>query len=718
MSGAGREAAVSSPGTRAQWYLPEWVRMPLWARALVMFVAYALAAELSNMLSVQNAFSTFWPPAGVALVLLALSPPKEWPVLLAAMAVANVSSDLLHGRPVAVALGFALANASEASLGAYLARRFVGRPPRLLTRRHAVAFGLWCGCVAPALGATVGATVVRVAFGGAWLTTWATWWTGDAVGLLVVGGFGLALADFVDRHHRGDAPRRSLKAIAGYAVLFVTTVGLGGLVAGYLGPMSGWKFAVALPVGLAASIFGTIGAATLGLGLAISTTAALALATGRVTLASGGLSADVLVLQAFLAVISFTALFLATAVEEARASVAAQRVLTEKYRILLETLPIGVTISDAGGAIIETSRHAQEILRVPGEAHRRRDIDGVEWTLVGLDGMTLPRAEWVSVRALAEGHQVRDQQGVLLPDGTTAWLDITAAPIPLEGYGVAIAYVDITAELEAQARLRASEGRLTEMAAGLQAEVAAQTDQLLRTNEALVAASSAKSRFLANMSHELRTPLNSIIGFAGVLGQGMAGPLNEEQAREVDMIRRSGDHLLALVNDILDLERIEEGAPEAVVSEFAIAGLLRDVVSTMRPLAKDKGVRLTVACPAEARITSDRGKLEQVLLNLVGNAVKFTDEGEVTLTCTFEKERVLLAVRDTGLGIPSEELPRVMEDFHQVERLDGMKPEGTGLGLAISRRLVALLGGSISIESTPGLGSTFTVQLPLDPGGH
>jgi signal transduction histidine kinase len=269
--------------------------------------------------------------------------------------------------------------------------------------------------------------------------------------------------------------------------------------------------------------------------------------------------------------------------------------------------------------------------------------------------------------------------------------------------------------LEAQARLRDSERRLTEMAASLQAEVAVQTQELLRTNEELLAASSAKSRFLANMSHELRTPLNSIIGFAGVLGQGMAGPLNDEQVREIEMIRRSGDHLLALVNDILDLERIEEGSPEAVVSEFAIGDLLQDVVATVRPLAGEKRVHLTVACPAKVSITSDRSKLEQVLLNLVGNAVKFTDEGEVTLTCRVAGDRAFLAVKDTGLGIPSDELPRVMEDFHQVERIDGMKPEGTGLGLAISRRLVALLGGSITVESTPGLGSTFTVELPLDP---
>jgi signal transduction histidine kinase len=709
---------VGSSEKRTSWSLPEWERVPPWARVVVMFAVYIMAAELSNMLSVQMAFSTFWPPAGVALVLLALSPPKEWPALLAALVVANASSDLLHGRPALVAAGFAVANACEATLGAYLARRFVGRPPRLLTRQNTVAFGLWCGCAAPVLGATIGATVVSLAFAGNWLTTWATWWTGDALGVLVVGGFGLALADAVGQGSRGEARRHGWKAITGYAALFVATVCLGAVVVAYMGPMSGWKFAVALPVGLAATIFGTLGTAALGLALALLTTAALALNTGPVTLVSGGLSGDVLILQAFLGVIAFTSLFLATAVEEARTSAAAQRVLAEKYRIMLETLPIGVTISDDTGAIIETSRHAQDILRIPGEAHRQRDIAGPEWTLVGLDGATLPRDEWVSVRALTEGRRVRDQQGVVLPDGKTAWLDITAAPIPLEGHGVAIAYVDITPELEAQARLRDSERRLTEMAAGLQAEVAGQTEQLVRANDDLIAASSAKSRFLANMSHELRTPLNSIIGFAGVLGQGMAGPLNEEQAREIEMIRRSGDHLLALVNDILDLERIEEGSSTVVISEFAIGGLFNDVAATIRPLAGRKGVRLDVECPAKARISSDRGKLEQVLLNLVGNAVKFTDEGQVTLTCRAEGGKVFLAVRDTGLGIPSEELPRVMEDFHQVERIDGMKPEGTGLGLAISRRLVDLLGGSITVESTPGLGSTFTVELPLDPRAH
>jgi signal transduction histidine kinase len=337
---------------------------------------------------------------------------------------------------------------------------------------------------------------------------------------------------------------------------------------------------------------------------------------------------------------------------------------------------------------------------------------------VGPDGVARPREEWVSVRALAEGRRIRDKEGMVRPDGRTVWLDVTATPIPLEGYGVAITYNDVTSEVEAHDRLRESERRLTEMAAHLQEEVAARTEQLQRANEDLLAASSAKGRFLANMSHELRTPLNSIIGFSGVLGQGMAGPLNEEQAREVEMIRRSGDHLLDLVNDILDLERIEEGVPVVEVSDFAVRDLFKDVAATMRPLASGKGVRLIVECPTGVRAKSDRGKLEQILLNLVGNALKFTSEGEVALGFEARGDRAVLTVRDTGIGIPTEELPRVMEDFHQVDRIDGMKPEGTGLGLAISRRLVELLGGSIRVESTLGKGSTFIVEVPLDIGSR
>ncbi len=694
-----------------------WSRMPLWLRALIAFTGYALAAEVGNRLSVQNAFSTFWPPAGLALALLVLSPVRDWPVLAAAMVAANISSDLAHGRTLLVSAGFATANGLEALAGAYLVRRFIGTSASLTNRVDTLKFGLWAVCAAPAVGATVGASVVALSFGGGnWPRTWATWWSGDALGVMVVGAFALVLDDYVGRLRTGRAVAPSPGRTLGFLALFALTcaAGAGGMM--YLGPLTGWKFAIFLPTAVVSALFGTFGAAAICLGLAVVMTASLATTQAGVVLASGVLSTDVLVLQGFLAVITFTSLFLATAVDESHAATAAQRVLAEKYRVLLETLPIGVTISDADGAILETSREAQAILGISGDEQRDRGIDGGEWRLVHADGTVKPPEEWTSVTALREKRPVRGQEGVLRPDGSVIWLDVTAAPIPVEGYGVAITYNDVTEQVEVRERLRMSEARLKASAENLEVLVRERTAELERTNAELREASEAKGRFLANMSHELRTPLNSVIGFSGILEQGLAGPLNEEQAREVHMIRNSGGHLLALVNDLLDLTRIESGKADIECRRFDVSGLVDDLREMIGPLAAEKCLRLEVECAVpEIVMNSDRLRLSQILANLLTNAVKFTDAGGVELTCDAEADQVVFRVTDTGIGIAADEIPRIMEEFHQVDRpSDGMKPAGVGLGLPISHRLATLLGGTLSVESTLGAGTTFTVRVPVD----
>jgi PAS domain S-box-containing protein len=504
--------------------------------------------------------------------------------------------------------------------------------------------------------------------------------------------------------------------IAGCGALLATTFAAGVAGTAYLGPLTGWKFGIFLPAAVVSAVFGTFGASALGLGLAICTSAALAMSARPVALASGALSADVVVLQGFLAVIAFTSLFLAVTVEEARAAAAAERALAGKYRVLLDTLPIGVTISDGSGGILEANSQAKEILGVSVEEQRERDIDGGEWRMLRPDGTDKPATEWVSVRALRDGVFVRGQECAVRPDGSTVWLDVTAAPIPVEGYGVAITYADITDQVEVRERLRESEARSKDAAEHLEELVRARTTELESTNAELREASEAKSRFLANMSHELRTPLNSVIGFSGVLEQGLAGALNEEQAREVRMIRNAGQHLLTLVSDILDLTRVEAGHAEIEIAPFSLSGLVGDLAETVRPLAAAKGLDFDSRCgETDIRMHSDRLRLHQILSNLLTNAVKFTDEGRVALDCTRDGDDVVFVVRDTGIGIPAEEIPRIMEEFHQVDRPgDGMKPPGTGLGLAISRRLVDLLGGSLSVESVLGEGTTFTARVPVE----
>jgi signal transduction histidine kinase len=230
-------------------------------------------------------------------------------------------------------------------------------------------------------------------------------------------------------------------------------------------------------------------------------------------------------------------------------------------------------------------------------------------------------------------------------------------------------------------------------------------------------ASRAKDQFLRNMSHELRTPLNSIIGFSTVLLQGLAGPLSEEQTAQLRMVNASGHHLLELVSEILDLSRIEAGASQVDLSEFDVGELVASVAGPISVLARQNRLEFRTElseCPVT--LVSDEAKIRQILLNLLGNAVKFTPKGSVCITVDDSHAgEVRLAVSDTGFGIPPEELGRVMEEFHQVARADGMKPEGTGLGLTIATRLADLIGGAITVSSVPSVGSVFTLAVPLRP---
>jgi signal transduction histidine kinase len=232
--------------------------------------------------------------------------------------------------------------------------------------------------------------------------------------------------------------------------------------------------------------------------------------------------------------------------------------------------------------------------------------------------------------------------------------------------------------------------------------------------EALKEADRAKDDFLANMSHELRTPLNSIIGFSGVLQQGLAGPLDDEQLEQIGMINTSGRRLLELVNDILDLASIEAGRARMALEEFDVGGAAAAAVELVRPLAdaKDLSIEYTVAADVGG-MYSDPRRVGQILVNLLGNAVKFTPEGGVTLEARRDGGRVTFVVTDTGLGVPHELKDRVFEEYFQVNDASNGKPWGTGLGLSLSRRLARLLGGDLELTRSSASGSAFTLWLPV-----
>jgi len=251
-----------------------------------------------------------------------------------------------------------------------------------------------------------------------------------------------------------------------------------------------------------------------------------------------------------------------------------------------------------------------------------------------------------------------------------------------------------------------------------QAVIAIENVRLFREIEVrsrqLESASRHKSEFLANMSHELRTPLNAIIGFSEVLSERMFGEINEKQAEYIGDILESGHHLLSLINDILDLSKIEAGRMELELSEFDLPAIIESTLALVRERAARRGITLERTVDEHiGTIHADERKVKQVLLNLLANALKFTPVGgKIGLRAAVSDGVAELSVTDTGVGIAPEEQEAVFEEFRQVGTVS-KKAEGTGLGLAISRKFVELHGGKIWVQSRIGSGSTFAFRLPL-----
>lgn len=294
--------------------------------------------------------------------------------------------------------------------------------------------------------------------------------------------------------------------------------------------------------------------------------------------------------------------------------------------------------------------------------------------------------------------------------------------------------LDILAIISTQAAVAVENARLYEELASsaqkLEQRVRERTDALSRmyreserksrqleeANLKLKEVDELKSDFLANMSHELRTPLNSIIGFSKLILEGLDGEVNDEQRRDLEIINQNGEELLSLIDDVLNLAKIEAGRVPLSKTEAGVDEIARMVVMSFGSAAAGKGLRLELEVPERLRpISVDQGKIRQVLMNLVGNAIKFTEEGSVIITLEQTPRETKFLVRDTGVGISSEDINKVFDRFHQV-RPGLAQAGGVGLGLTISKRFVEMHGGDIWVESELGQGSTFAFSIPEIPG--
>jgi PAS domain S-box-containing protein len=359
--------------------------------------------------------------------------------------------------------------------------------------------------------------------------------------------------------------------------------------------------------------------------------------------------------------------------------------------VVLDQMAEGVVITDAAGRLRWVNPAAA---RMHGRAvtDMVTDLPPEEWSrrddLRRVDGTPYPPAELPLARALARGEVVEGEEWLVRhPDGRLVRLLGSAAPLR-DDRGRRLGAVLVVRDVTERARL------------------------VQQRAQALRAEKTAKERFFAHMSHELRTPVNAVLGYSTLLSEGDAGALPPAAAQMVARIASSAQHLRGLVDDLLDLSRMEAGKLALEVEEVSLPALLYDAIAVLEPQARAKGITLELR-PAEApspRLRTDARRVRQVLLNLLANAVKFTEHGSVTVALEpHGPQGIAVHVVDTGVGIAAEDQQRVFDEFVQVGAAHG----GTGLGLAISRRLARLLGGDLTLRSALGHGSRFTLSLPV-----
>jgi PAS domain S-box-containing protein len=380
--------------------------------------------------------------------------------------------------------------------------------------------------------------------------------------------------------------------------------------------------------------------------------------------------------------------------------------LEERFRELLEAAPDAIMQVDAEGRIILLNRVTEDMF-----GYSRDELLGQPVEVL------IPRelhARHAEHRANYRQHPMTRTMGSGLAlegirkDGSRFPVEISLSPSSsAEGFRVTAIIRDTTERRMAEERLRRVQEEYTQRLAETNAE-------LEMTNRELERANRLKSEFLASMSHELRTPLHTIIGFSELLGEELEGPLNEKQMRFVQHIHKDSLHLLELINDVLDISKIEADRLELRPEAFDFTALIAESLASVRSLAEAKSHTLETASDVPTAVEADRLRIKQVLVNLLSNAIKFTPEGgRIRLEARVQDSFVVVSVRDTGIGIPMEEHESIFEKFHQVGATTKGVREGTGLGLAITKRLVEQHGGGIWVQSQPQQGSTFSFTLPI-----
>jgi len=380
--------------------------------------------------------------------------------------------------------------------------------------------------------------------------------------------------------------------------------------------------------------------------------------------------------------------------------------LESRYRKLLHTVPDAILEVDQDGRITILNEAAERMF-----GYTRAELLGLNVDSVVPASMRSGHAEHRASyaahpkpRPMGTGQELQGQR----KDGSLFPVEISLSPNWIEGSLHVIASVRDISER------KAVENRIQVLREQYTAELTVKNEQLEARNQEVERANRLKTEFLASMSHELRTPLHTIIGFSELLSEQLEGPLTEKQQRFVGHILQDARHLLELINEVLNISKIESGRLELKPESFDFSQCVEEVMAGIRHQAATKNIQLEDKNTFHESLYADRVRIKEILYNLLNNAVKFTPEGgRVWIEAERQGEGLHISVCDTGIGIPEKEQRSIFEKFYQVGDTTGGVREGTGLGLAITKHLVELHGGAISVSSQPGKGSSFRLVLPL-----
>ncbi len=658
------------------------------AEAALLAVAYFLAARLALEMAIPPGYATpIWPGSGLALAALLLGGSRLWPGVWLGSVAANLTIETSLVASVVIATGSSV----QALVGAALVRRHIGVPYRFRRAEQVVKFvalAALVSTIAPTCG-LLPLGLLHPMAGSELFRNWWTWWQGDASGIILATPLILSWAG------SGTVrwTREKILEAAVFAALLLVATQLIFRTSAYATSFLLLPFIVWVAFRFSQREVSTAIAVVCGIALWYTPAANEAL----------------LLLLLFVSTVVFTGLMLSAVLGqledamlelrgrqrqlEARVSERTQDLADSerRFRLMVESVvDYAIFMLDDGGRVASWNAGAQRI-----SGYAAQEIMGTHFSrFYPREDLERRKPETELELASAEGRYEEEGWRVR-KDGSTYWASVVITAVR-DDQGALLGFAKVVRDLTERNRVEA---------------------ELIRARVSAEKASEAKSQFLANMSHELRTPLNSLLILARLLADNAAGNLSAKQVQFAHTIYDSGMDLLSLINDLLDLAKIESGAVTTLnIASAPLQELREELEASFRQVAQNKGLRFGIELdPAlPAAIRTDMPRLKQVLKNLLANAFKFTKEGGVSLhIAPAEPGRVAFSVADTGIGIPPEKQKLIFEAFQQADGTTSRQYGGTGLGLSISRELTRLLGGEIRVASEPGKGSTFTLYLPV-----